>query len=39
MNTTTWLRLGLGGKVIVPGIVMIGCIKHCGIKARGIMLR
>jgi hypothetical protein len=39
MNTTAWLRLGPGGKAIVPGIVMIGCIKHYGIKAHGIMLR
>jgi hypothetical protein len=27
------------GAIIVPGIVMIGYIRHCGTRAHGIMLR
>lgn len=38
-NTTTWLKLQPNGKAIGVGTVMIDYIKHCGIKARGIMLR
>ncbi len=33
------LRLEPDGKAIVPDIVMTGCTRHCGIRARGIMLR
>ena len=38
-STAAWPRPEPDGKAIMPGIVMTGCTRHCGTRARGIMLR
>ncbi len=38
-STAAWLRQKPDGKAIGLGIVMTGCTKHCGTRARGNMLR